>query len=321
MRYFLTGATGFLGGELARQLRAASHDVIALVRSPEKAGPLREIGVHIAQGDITDHASLHDPMKGCDGVFHCAAWYAVGTDSSRAHAINVGGTRNVLETMRDLGIPKGVYTSTLGVNSDTKGAIRDESYRYEGGDFLSVYEETKWRAHYEVAIPMMKAGLPLVIVNPGIIYGPGDTSQLGQILKDAIRGKPVALPDEPSGGCWSHVEDVAQAHILAMEKGTAGETYNINGPIHTFKEAVRTAAKVGDAKLRAMWVPPTVLRVMAPVMDVIGSVIPLPTEMAGETLRASAGVTYFGDNSKARRDLGYDPRPIDTGFRQTFGGA
>jgi len=128
MKYFVTGATGFIGGEVVRQLIAAGHTVVAVVRSPEKAQALTNLGVEIHQGDITDKASLRAPMTGADGVFHIAAWYKLGArDTSVAEKINVQGTRNVLELMQELNIPKGVYTSTVAVFSDTRGKGMDET--------------------------------------------------------------------------------------------------------------------------------------------------------------------------------------------------
>src|SRR5687768_10229935 len=124
MKYFVTGATGFIGGVVARQLRDAGHDVVALVRDPGRARGLAEIGVTLAHGDITDKESLRAPMVGVDGVYHIAGWYKLGARGparQRGYAINVQGTRNVLEMMQELEIPKGVYTSTLAINSDTRG--------------------------------------------------------------------------------------------------------------------------------------------------------------------------------------------------------
>ena len=109
MRYFVTGATGFIGGRVAQQLVEAGHEVVALVRSPQKAKCLADIGVSISQGDITDKESLRSPMSDVDGIFHIAAWFKVGLrDKSAAARINVEGTRNVLEVMKELGIKKGV---------------------------------------------------------------------------------------------------------------------------------------------------------------------------------------------------------------------
>lgn len=318
MRYFVTGGTGFIGSTLIRQLREAGHEVVALVRDVQKASSLEAQGVELAQGDITRPGTLRAPMMGADGVFHLAAWYEVGTDASRAEAINVEGTRNVLAAMQALDIPKGVYTSTLAVNSNTRGRKVDETYRYEGSH-LSVYDATKWRAHHEVAVPLIEQGLPLVVVMPGVVYGPGDTSQMGDLLQQATSGQRVLLPGGGTGVCWAHVEDVARAHVLAMEKGAPGETYIIAGPCHTYREGFEVATRAAGVPLRALFAPPALLRGLAPVVGAVEKVLPLPPDLSAETMRVIAGVTYYGDNSKAKRELGYDPRALEEGMRDTFG--
>ena len=128
-RYFVTGATGFVGAEVAKQLLSRGHQVAALVRDPAKASLLAKLGAELHAGDITAPETLRAPMQGADGVFHIAAWYKTGHPRALelATAVNVGGTRNVLGAMRDLGIRKGVYTSTLAVNSDTHGMLVDET--------------------------------------------------------------------------------------------------------------------------------------------------------------------------------------------------
>ncbi|TLZ64239.1 MAG: NAD-dependent epimerase/dehydratase family protein, partial [Methanobacteriota archaeon] len=147
MRYFVTGATGFIGTRVVRRLREAGHEVGAIARDPGKAGDLTKLGVWVQPGDITDKESMRGPMNGADGVFHLAAWYKIGEkDKSPAVRSNIEGTRNVLELMKELGIPKGVYTSTLAVFGDTKGQAVDESYRHDG-PWLSEYDRTKWVAH------------------------------------------------------------------------------------------------------------------------------------------------------------------------------
>src|SRR5260221_411750 len=226
MKYFVTGATGFIGGRVARQLLSAGHEVIMLARTPSKAQALVAMGVKVHAGDLTDKESLRAPMAGVDGVFHIAAWYKVGArDTSQAETINVGGTRNVLEMMKELGIPRGVYTSTLTVFSDTRGQMVDESYQYTGTSFLSEYDRTKWKAHYEVARPLMQAGLPLVIVQPGLVYGPGDTSVVHEAWVNYLRGK---LPMTPSGStyCWGYVDDTAHGHILAADLFCQSERFH-----------------------------------------------------------------------------------------------
>ncbi len=315
MKYFVTGATGFIGGEVARQLRAAGHDVVALVRSPEKAQKLSDLGIKLHKGDITDRESLLDGMQGTDGVFHLAAWYKVGArDKSPAYPINVEGTRNVLETMRDLAIPKGVYTSTVGVYSDTHGRVVDELYRIEG-PFISEYERTKWLAHYEVAQPMMRAGLPLVIVLPGMVYGPGDTSNLHDLLLMYVRRRLPAAPRR-TAFCWSHVEDTARAHLLAMEKGKPGEEYIIAGQVCTFVDALKLGERITGIPAPRILLPPGLIKAAAGMVRLLQTVIPLPDSYRAETLRTIAGNTYTASNAKAQRDLGASFRPLEEGLRE-----
>ena len=228
MRYVLTGATGFIGGRVARQLREAGHEVVAVVRDPAKAGNLAAQGVVLAQGDVTDKESMRGAMTGVDGVFHIAGWYKIGARDKRdGKRINIDGTRNVLELMRELGIPKGVYTSTVAVFSDTHGRLPDESYRYNG-PHITEYDRTKWVAHYEVAEPLVKAGLPLVTVLPGLVYGPGDTSSVRTNFIQYLRRKLPLLP-KTTAFCWAHVDDIAGAHILAMAHGKAGRELHHRG--------------------------------------------------------------------------------------------
>jgi nucleoside-diphosphate-sugar epimerase len=322
MKYFVTGATGFVGGHVARQLIEAGHEVVALARNPAKASNLTALGVKVVPGDITDRNSMREPMAGVDGVFHIAAWYEVGLkDSSMAYRINVEGTRNVFELMRELNIPKGVYTSTLAVFSDTGGKVVDESYRFPGGanGHNSEYDRTKWLAHYEVALPMMAEGLPLVIVQPGVVYGPGDESAMGETVRDYLRGK---LPLVPQGAAyaWGYIDDIAHAHILAMEKGKIGETYIIAGPVHTFIEALDIAEKITGVPAPKLHMPAPMLKATAALMSAINRIVPLTGMFHPETLRSLAGVTYTGSNAKARRELGYAPRSLEEGFRQTLPG-
>lgn len=304
MRYFVTGATGFIGRHVVRQLVAARHRVIAIARDPSKATELRSLGVDVRPGDVTVEESLWGPMTGADGVFHIAGWYKIGTkDRAAGERINVLGTRNVLKVMKELGIRKGVYTSTLAVYSDTRGQVVDETYRHEG-PWLTAYDRTKWEAHYKVAEPMIREGLPLVIVLPGVTYGPGDTSEIRPTLVRYLRRKLWALPSR-TAYCWAHVEDTAHGHVLAMEKGTPGEAYIIAGFPHSLVEAFQVAERITGLPAPRLHIPPPVLRGFARVSR-------------SERLRVVAGVTYLGSNEKARRDLGYRPRALEDGLRETL---
>lgn len=316
MRYFLTGATGFLGGALARQLLADGHQLIVLARAPAKAAALRALGATIAEGDITDRESLRAPMAGVDGLFHCAALYKLGADPAEIERINVDGTRHVLETMRELRVPRGVYTSTIAINSDTHGREVDETYQY-AGPFLSAYERTKWRAHVEIARPLMAAGLPLIVLQPGAIYGPGDTSSLRGFFRRYLERRLPAVPSRTAFS-WGYIDDVARAHVRAMARGRVGESYIIGGPGHTMLEALRIAERITGIPPPARQPPPMVWRTAAAVMGVVGRFTRLPDGFSAESLRLLAGVTYLGSDAKARRELAYDPRGLEEGLRETL---
>jgi nucleoside-diphosphate-sugar epimerase len=317
MRYFLTGATGFIGGHVARQLRAEGHEVVALVRDPDKARDLADLGVNLYTGDVTDKESMRAPMTGVDGIFHIAGWYRIGVrDKSEASRVNVDGTRNTLELMRDLAIPRGVYTSTLAVNSDTQGYLADETYHF-AGRHISEYDRTKWQAHFEVAEPMIKAGLPLIVVEPGLVYGPGDASAGHDALVQFLQGKLPMIPKR-TAFCWGHVEDTARGHLQAMEKGVPGETYMICGPVHAFIEAMFMAQQVTSIPRPKLTVGPGVLKAMAALMSAIEKVMPVPADYSAEYFRVNAGVTYIGTNAKARRELGFEPRPLRKGLAETL---
>lgn len=317
MRYFVTGATGFVGGRVVRQLRAAGHDVVTVARTPAKAQGLRDLGVEIHQGDVTNKDSMRDHMRGVDGVYHIAGWYKIGTaDKDAGYATNVEGTRNVLELMRDLAIPKGVYTSTIAVFSDTGGRLVNETYRYDG-PHLSVYDQTKWLAHYEVAEPLIAQGLPLVILQPGVIYGPGDTSSMRTTFIQYLQ-RTLPLVPKQTTFCWSHVDDIATAHLQGMAHGTAGESYIVAGPAHTLIDALTLAESITGVAAPRLRVAPAVVKGLAAAMSVVEKAVAVPEDYTSEYLCVSAGTTYIADNSKARKAWGYAPRSLATGLRETL---
>lgn len=315
MEYFITGATGFIGGHVARQLVDDGHDVIALARRPSKADELEALGVQVVKGDITEPDTLRDPMTGVDGVFHIAGWYDIGAaDPSLGERINIEGTRNVLGMMQELEIPRGVYTSTLAVNSDTEGEVVDEAYRHTG-EHLTTYARTKWQAHYEVAEPLVEDGLPLVTVMPGLVYGPNDSSLFAGALRDFLSGD---LPMIPRGAAYSpgHVEDIARAHVLAMEHGTPGEDYIVGGEPTTLVELFDIVAEIADREPPRA-VSPAVFGSLAKLMALVGRVISLPKDYRAERLRVLSGITYLGDNSKAKAELGLEHRSLRAGLEET----
>lgn len=316
MRYAITGATGFLGGELARQLREADHEVVALVRSPAKATALEASGVELVPGDLDDHGALDRLLApaadgtGVDGLFHVAGWYRLGDpDPTIGERVNVEGTRNVLEAARRTGTPRVVYTSTLAVNSDTRGRVLDEEAVFRG-THISTYDRTKAEAH-RIAKEHARDGLPLVIAMPGGIYGPGDTSQAGDLLRQVVEGK---RPPAPGGGgmlMWAHVSDVAAGHVLAMERGFIGESYMLAGEPATLAELLQLTARVAGTKGPVI-VPKAMLRMTEKVATQVGRFVTLPPTYHPETLRAALA-SYVGTRVKAERELGWQARSLHDG--------
>ncbi len=315
MHYFVTGATGFIGGYLTSRLLAEGHLVTALVRTPEQARAMARYGVRPYIGDLLDKESVRRAMRRAEGAFHLAAFVGVGIkDRRRAEAVNVAGTRHVLEVMRELRIPKGVYTSSLAVNGDTRGRMVDESYRSDGR-LPSAYQRTKWSAHHEVALPMMRRGLPLVIAMPGAVYGPGDHGALARAVGSHLRGR---LPIAPTrtAFCFAHVEDVAAGLLAAMEQGKAGESYILAGPPHPLREVLRRAARLAGKRSGPLPVPWWAVLPAAWGAQGLAFALP-PLRGAAEVLRLGAGVTQLGSDAKARAVLGFAPRSLDAGLPDT----
>ena len=312
MKYFVTGATGFVGNVLVRKLREAGHEVNASVRNPEKGKELQVLGVKLFKGDVTDKESLREPMTGVDGVYHVAGWYKIGTkDKTDGEKVNIQGTRNVLGLMQELKIPKGVYTSTLAINSDTKNKLVDENYHFTG-KHLSEYDRTKAVAH-GIAEEFITRGLPLVIVMPGAIYGPRDTSTVRTNIISLLKGQLPMLPNKAKL-CWAHVDDIVQGHILAMEKGRIGESYIIAGEPYTVADAFLLASQI-TGKRAPMVAPYQLIKVMSVLAKPFDNF--LPETYTSEGMRIIAGVTYIGDNSKAKREWGYNPRSMREGWEET----
>ena len=311
MHYFVTGATGFVGSYVTSQLLAAGHDVTALVRTRDEGLDMAEYGVRPHIGSVTDKEGMRRGVRGVDGVFHSAGHRLAFADRKTMEAVNVLGSRNVFELVRELSIPKCVLTSTLNVFSDTKGVAVDENHRVTD-KHLTEYDRIRAEVHFGIALPMMRNGVPLVALLPGMVYGPRDTSAMASLITRAMLGRVVAVSARTSYS-WAHVMDVAHAHVLAMQFGRPGESYIVGGPAHTVREALILAAASAGKKRDPIPIPSWLARSAAAVLRPFSYVVP-PWRKAVDRLRIAAGVTYLGDDSKARQELGFDPRPLAEGM-------
>ncbi len=319
MRAFVTGATGFLGGVLARKLRERGDEVVALVRSPSRASGLQELRCEMVPGDLGDEAALSAGTAGADAVFHVAAMYKVGVPASMREEMieaNVRGTERVMDAAASAGVKRIVYVSTVGAFGNTHGKVVDEMFVRRPGDWLSLYDETKYLAH-EVVKERIAAGAPAIIVMPGGIYGPGDQSDLANFLEQLRKGrlKMFVFPD--TGFNFVHVEDAADGILLAHDRGRVGETYVLGGQLTSVREAIVTAATLYGRKPPRFTLPPVVAKASIPVWPLVARFAGMGPNLR-ELIRAADGVTYWATDEKARRELGYAPRELATGLRQTI---
>lgn len=318
MKAFVTGGSGFIGRSLIDQLVKKGVEVVALARSSGSAAVVEGVGATAIIGDILNPDSLRAGIAGADILFHMAAWYKTGAaDWMQAEAINVEGTRNVLTLAHELGVPKIVYTSTIAVFGDTKGQIVDEGYIPPSGSFLTEYDRTKWMAHYQVAKPLIDDGAPIVIVMPGVVYGPGDSSMIGQLMRMYHKGQMPIVPGADLVVSWAYVDDVAEGHILAAEQGKVGESYILAGPSIPLGEMVDFWAYLTGRSAPLAKVPAKFLHPFAPLMGIIGDQITLPDMFTREAIM-TLGATYTARADKARTELGWRPRPPQAGMMETF---
>jgi len=318
MRVVVTGGAGFVGRPVVRDLRERGDTVVALVREPRRAQHLAALGAELVQVDLSDVGRLTEALRGGDAVIHAAGSYRVGIPKAQRGAMwdtNVGTATRVFDAAEAAGTPRVVYVSTVDVFGDTHGSIVDETYRRDLGEgFLSWYDETKYGAH-ELAEQRIADGAPIVIVMPSQVYGPGDHSGFGEQLQQAHAGtlRYRALDDIRIG--LVHVDDLAVGIVSALDKGVAGQAYVMSGPIASLAEAIGIAARIGGHTAPRLRIPNGVLQALAPLGRFVGQ------PNLAEVVSASAGVTYLASSAKAKAELGFRARDIETGFRDTFGAA
>lgn len=320
VKVFVTGGTGFIGGTVVRQLRERGNDVVCLVRSPEKAAKLTALGAELVSGDLGDGEAMRNGMAGCDALVHAAAMYEVGIPAKQHPAMweaNVAGTEQVMNAALEAKVPRIVYVSTCGVFGNTHGKVVDETYEHPGKEFTSYYEETKLEAHRIVKRMVAEQDLPAIIVQPGGVYGPGDTSQVADLLKEFFAGKLLLMPFPELGICLTHVDDIAGGILLAVDKGKLGEIYVISGPVTTMREAVDTVAAASGRKAPKRAMPTALLKALTPIGPMVGKLFGQPPNLR-ELISSADGVTFWASHEKASRELGYAPRGMEEGWRQTL---
>src|SRR3989442_6151359 len=251
MRCFVTGASGFIGANLVNELVARGHQLKALLRPESDLRGLKGADFERVNGEVSDPKKLVASMRGCDWCFHVAASYRLWLrDYAPMYAVNVEGTRNVIEAAAEAGCSRIVYTSTVGCIGLPKEVNRvvtptDESTPVSESQMSNPYKLSKWKAE-GAARELAAQGAPVVIVNPSAPVGPRDVkpTPTGQVIVDFLNRAMPAYLD--TGLNWVHVRDVAVGHILAAEKGRPGERYILGnaGGNWSMKQALDVLAEI-----------------------------------------------------------------------------
>lgn len=311
MTTLVTGATGFVGSAVLRRLIAAGHATRVLTRAGSDRRNVDGIDCDVVVGDLNDPPSLKAAVRGCDALFHVAADYRIwAPDPAVLYRTNEGGTRDLMRAAAEAGVRRIVYTSsvaTLGLNADGRPA--DEDTPVTLADMIGDYKRSKYVAEQAVCALVRQEGLPAVIVNPSAPIGPRDVkpTPTGRMVLEAAAGRMPAYVD--TGLNVVHVDDVAEGHLLAFEKGEVGERYILGGDNMSLREILTAIAEIVGRPPPRVSLPRSLLYPVAYVAEALarlrGSGQPMVTV---DSLRMSKKLMYFTP-AKAQRRLGYAARP------------
>ena len=301
-RALVTGATGFIGAHVVSALLDRGVRVRALVRPGRPVDRLRRAGVETAEGDLLDRDSVRRALEDCEMLFHVAALYTFSApDPALVFRTNVDGTRTILETARHL--QKIVYTSTVGsLGTHSDGRPADENVPVTERDLVGAYKKSKFRAQ-EIAHDLARNGAPIVIVNPTAPVGPGDVkpTPTGQMIVDYMKGRMKAYVE--TGLNLVAVEDVAEGHCLAAERGRVGERYILGGRNFHLREVFEALARITGVPAPTRRVPHWIPLAAAFVSTAAARCAGRIPALSFEQVRLSTKFMYF-DGSKAVQELG-----------------
>jgi dihydroflavonol-4-reductase len=309
VRALVTGATGFVGSAVARRLLRDGHQVRVLARAGSDRRNLQGLAVEVVEGDLTRPASLLPACEGCDALFHVAADYRLwAPDPDDLYRANVEGTRAILAAAKAAGVPRIVYTSSVAVLGIPKdGTPGSETTPVTVDDMIGHYKRSKFLAE-EVAREFAADGLPVVIVNPSTPIGPHDIkpTPTGRVVRDAMLGKLPAYVD--TGLNIVHVEDVAEGHWLAFERGVVGERYVLGGYNLSLREVLTEIADIAGRSPPKVRLPHGVVMPIAYVSEAWARLTGMNPIATVEEVRMSKKRMFF-TSAKAERELGYSARP------------
>jgi len=318
MTTLVTGATGFLGSAIARELLSDGRKIKLLTRGNADRQNIEGLDAEVVEGDLRDRESLKSAMKGCSALFHAAAYYSLwDRDKKLIYDINVQGTRNILETALELDIGRVVYTSTVGcIGLSEDRSPTNEDHPMNPSTLSNDYKISKFQAE-KIALEMHGRGLPVVIVNPSTPIGPRDIkpTPTGKIVLDFLHGKMPAYLD--TGLNLIDVADCARGHILAEEKGKPGERYILGNQNMSLKEILLALEKITGIKAPSIKMPYWVAYAAGLACETISNLVtqkPPAVPLAG--VKMAKYFMYF-DSSKAIRELGLPQNPVENALSQS----
>ncbi len=312
MTVLVTGASGFVGAAIARCLLRHDLPVRVMLRETSPETNLRKLPVQRVYGDLLQPESLPQAVRGCRYLIHAAADYRLWQpEPAIAYRTNVDGTAALMHAALQAGVEKIVYTSsvaTLAVHADRRPATEDDPVSL--ADMIGHYKRSKYLAEERVREMVEQHKLPAVIVNPSAPVGPGDVrpTPTGRTILDAARGKMPAYVD--TGLNVVHVDDVADGHYLALQRGDIGQRYILGGENLSLAEILRMTAKAANRRPPRIKLPHWLLWPFAVTADALASVTKKPPRLSRDALRMARKHMFFSSR-KATEQLGYRPRKAE----------
>jgi len=308
---FVTGATGFVGAAVARVLESQGHRLRLLARPGNNRQNLNDLkDYEIVEGDLTRPETYADKLNGCDYLFHVAADYRIWVpDEAAMNRINVEGTESLMRATLKAGVKKIVYTSSVAtIGIPKNGTPGTEATPVALNDMVGVYKRSKFNAEQTVRNLIANEKLPAVIVHPSTPIGPRDVkpTPTGRIVIEAAAGRMPAYVD--TGLNIVHVDDVAQGHLLALEKGVCGENYILGGEDMSLADLLALIASLTGGKAPKIKIPRAPLFPLAYAAEFVAAFTKQEPFITVDGLKMSKKMMFFSSD-KAKRDLGYAPRP------------
>ena len=309
MTTLVTGAAGFLGSHVARQLLARKQSVRVLLRPTSQNRAIADLTLEYATGDLRDPASLDRAMNGVRRVFHVAADYRLWAHRPKEiYESNVTGTKNVLEAAKRAGVEQFIYTSTVATVAVDRPQLPNEATESQLGEMVGHYKRSKWLAEKE-ALNAAKRGLPLIVVMPTTPVGPGDwkPTPTGKIILDFLNGKMPGYVE--TGLNFVGVEDCATGHLLAAEKGKIGERYLLGAENLTLKQVLDELEKITGLPAPRLKIPHGLALGAAYVETAFSRLVGREPQIPVEGVKIARHL-MFVDCSRGQRELGFRPGPV-----------